>query len=390
MRFVIPLLVAIFVASGGLYVGNQIFTKGDNGTSLLSTTTPISMPPAPAPMGEFVPSSGEIAGETIPPPPSNPGSTDGYVAICSGTNANNFDCYEQYYAGIIKTKGIKNAFDDLKIRYTRDGFVKAQCHPLTHVIGRFAAKEFATVGEAYTEGDGFCWSGYYHGVLETFIDDIGLANLPVQMDSVCANITGKERYSFDYYNCVHGLGHGVMAATQTELFQSLDLCDNLSGAWEEVSCASGAFMENIIVDGLNHKTKYLDPARPLYPCTDSPEKYKSTCYLMQTSYMLKINGGDFKKTFEWCRDAAGHESICWQSLGRDASGRSSSDAARTKVACFLGENFEERSNCVIGAVKDFISYFHSDVQAKSFCGSLDDEDLTSVCLAVGETYYRQF
>lgn len=378
MKFVIPLLVGVFVLSSGIYAGTELFSGANVAPS---SPEAISMPPSP-PAETFVPAS-ESHSERL----NNPSNAK---PVCTGSLSTDFDCYEGHYAELVKDEGIAAAFNDLKSRYSENGFVKAQCHPLTHVIGRFAAKEFAAVGEAYTQGEGFCWSGYYHGVLETVIDDIGLADLPKEMDNVCASIPGKERYSFDYYNCVHGLGHGVMAATQDELFQSLDLCDDLTGAWEEVSCASGAFMENVIVDGLNHKTKYLDPARPLYPCTDSPDKYKGTCYLMQTSYMLKINGGDFKKTFEWCRDAEGYENICRQSLGRDASGRSSSDVLRTKATCLLGENFEERSNCVIGAVKDFISYFHSDVQAKNFCEALGDEDLTSVCLAVGETYYRQF
>ncbi len=390
MKIIIPILVGILVISGSIYAA----------TSLLYPVTPmeedsvaIGVPPSPdlpAQAGGFVPAS-ETHTEVAATSTGNgvTGST-AVKPICGGSLSADFDCYEQHYVALIASNGISAAFDDLKTRYAENGYVKAQCHPLTHVIGRTAAKQFETVGEAYEYGDGYCWSGYYHGVLETFIDEIGLRNLPTEMDKVCANIEGEERYSFNYYNCVHGLGHGVMAATQTELFQSLALCDNLTGLWEESSCASGAYMENVIVDGLNHKTKYLDPARPLYPCNESPEKYKQTCYLMQTSYMLKINSGDFKKTFEWCRDADGYENICWQSLGRDASGRSASDVLRTKATCLLGENFEEQSNCAIGAVKDFISYFHSDKQAKVFCNSFDNSELTSVCLSVGETYYRQF
>ncbi len=251
---------------------------------------------------------------------------------CGGSDSANFDCYESYYAKLVKEKGIAAAFDDLKAKYKTTSYVIAQCHPLTHVIGRVAALGFNDPAEAFVKGDGFCWSGYYHGVMEGVIEKRGLKNALNNLNDICANIEGKERYSFDYYNCVHGLGHGLMANTEDELFNSLLYCNKLTGSWEQQSCWSGAFMENVIVDGLNHKTKYLIPSKPLYPCTVLKKKYKSTCYLMQTSYVLKITGGDFVKTFNWCKKAdAGFENTCYESLGRDASGRSSSNVAVTKA-----------------------------------------------------------
>lgn len=388
MRAMLQIFVGVLVISGGIYAGTTLVAPLSKNTEAVATSTPsISMPPQPAP--EFVPSSREISGAQPPEEiPVSSASSFTVTPLCEGADTNNFDCYERHYQDLVARDGIPAAFADLKARYGVNGFVRAQCHPLTHVIGRAAAETYGTVGEAYKDGDGYCWSGYYHGVLESFADRIGLAELPKEMDAVCASVTGKERYSFDYYNCVHGMGHGVMALTQTELFQSLSLCDNLTGHWEQISCASGAYMENVIVDGLNHKTKYLDPARPLYPCDESPEKYKATCYLMQTSYMLKINGGNFKTTFEWCRDAGEqYAATCWQSLGRDASGRSTSDVARTKATCLLGENYAEQSNCVIGAVKDFISYFHADAEAKELCEALPT-DLQSVCRSTAADYYR--
>ncbi|MBI2612638.1 hypothetical protein HYW59_02405 [Candidatus Kaiserbacteria bacterium] len=311
--------------------------------------------------------------------------------VCTGTDSQNFECYEKHYVSLVKEKGIAAAFGDLKARYLKNSYVVAQCHPITHVIGREAALKFKTPGEAYVQGDSFCWSGYYHGVLETFLGKIGRENLSVQINTVCDGIEGKERYSFDYYNCVHGLGHGVMAITEDELFDSLAYCDNLTGDWEQKSCASGAFMENVIVDNLNHFTKYLKPEEPLYPCTAAPGKYKDTCYLMQTSYILKVNNGDFRDTFAWCRKAEEpYRATCFQSLGRDASGRTSSNVAQTKHYCLLGMNFFEQSNCVVGAVKDFISYFHSDKQAEQFCASLDDSDLMTTCRSTATSYYAQF
>ncbi|MBI3231535.1 MAG: hypothetical protein HYZ51_00415 [Candidatus Doudnabacteria bacterium] len=319
----------------------------------------------------------------------NPASTV-LEAICQGSEASNFDCYQKYYQQLVRIQGVQAAFTDLRARYNQNSYVVAQCHPLTHVIGNSAIEKYPSASEAYLHGDSFCWSGYYHGALEGILAKVGRQNVASQINGICEKIPGKQNYSFDYYNCVHGLGHGLMAMTNTELFESLELCDNLIGSWEQASCYGGVFMENVIVDNKNHFTKYLKPEDPLYPCNASGERYKGACYLMQTSYMLKVTGGDFTKVFALCEKAdVNYRVTCFQSLGRDASGRSSSNVQTTKSICVLGQNFEARSNCVVGAVKDFISYFHSDVRAKELCASLDQE-LQSICLSTAESYYKSF
>lgn len=328
--------------------------------------------------------------EAAAPPPAG-GTDTAKTAVCEGGDASNWYCYQDYYNGLVEGKSIAAAFADLKVRYNENDYIRAQCHPLAHVIGNAAAKKFASPGEAYLEGDSFCWSGYHHGVLEGIIGRIGLQNLPAQMDAICDKIHDKERYGFDYYNCVHGLGHGVMAVNDDQLFKALELCDELTGGWEQTSCASGVYMENVIIDNKNHHTDYLKPDDPLYPCNASPGRYKDTCYLMQTSYMLKINGGDFVKTFQWCSEAEeAHRNTCYTSLGRDASGRSTSNINQTHDACLLGSVGDQQTYCVIGAVKDFVSYFHSDVQARQLCESFAATDLKQTCLSTMEQYYKLF
>src|SRR3989338_4129699 len=162
---------------------------------------------------------------------------------CTGPKDSDFDCYQEYYKSIVVEQGIAHAFSDLRERYEENGYVRSQCHPLTHVIGNEAAKKFADVGEAYAVADSFCWSGYHHGVLEGIIGRIGLAKLESQMNEICRSLAEKDRYSFDHYNCVHGLGHGVMAISDNDLFKSLEKCDVVTDSWERTSCWSGAFME---------------------------------------------------------------------------------------------------------------------------------------------------
>ena len=313
----------------------------------------------------------------------------GVLKPCPNSSTD-FYCYQDYYTKLVKQKGVAAAFVVLKKEYDLNPYVRSQCHPITHVIGRTADLIYGSVAKAYEHGDAFCWSGYYHGVMETASEKIGLEKIAGSLNDICTEIPGKANYSFDYYNCVHGLGHGVMDVTGDDLFKSLNLCDNLSGGWEKTSCYGGVFMENVIIDNQGQFTKYLKPSEPLYPCNAVDEAYKGSCYLMQTSYMLKVTHYDFNKVFGLCRQAdSGYVDTCFQSLGRDASGQSLSVAEPTKQKCDMGANYEEKSNCIIGAVKDFVSYYHSDVQAKAFCNILSS-DLKQICLDTTVSYYKIF
>lgn len=306
------------------------------------------------------------------------------------TTSLDFACYEDHYDKLVANSGVTAAFADLKTRYEKNPYIQSQCHPLTHVIGRAAVQLYPQVSDAFTKGNSLCWSGYYHGVMEGIIGKIGKEDIVAKLDSICTSIPGKVTYSFDYYNCVHGLGHGLMALTSNELFESLKICDNLSGSWEESSCYGGVFMENVIVDNKNHFTKYLKPSEPLYPCSAVGEIYKNPCYLMQTSYMLKVSNNDFKKVFDLCATVeSGFELLCYQSLGRDASGQSISHAEMTKRTCELGADYVQKSNCIIGAVKDFVSFYHSDVEARHLCEILD-QTLKQICLDTTTSYYKSF
>jgi len=252
--------------------------------------------------------------------------------------------------------------------------VQHLCHALTHIIGQAAARKYSDLPEAFQHGDNFCGSGYYHGVLQGRSFQMGRERLLSDLNSICDGIPGNERKSLDYYNCVHGLGHAVMAITGDDLFDALHDCDGLTGSMEGNACASGVFMENLIVDGAHggHYSKYLNPSEPLYPCTAVDKKYKPACFDLQTSYALGAVQGDFAKVFALCA-AVGvpFRLTCYQSLGRDAAATSLNQVPGTVARCALGTDQEQRTNCIMGAVLDFVYYYHSDAQAKQLCAAVD-------------------
>jgi len=283
-------------------------------------------------------------------------------------------CYQEYYGSLVDRQGVAEAFTALKEQYTHDADVQRLCHAITHIIGQAAARKYADLPEAFLHGDNFCGSGYYHGVLQGRSFQMGRAGLLSDLNSICAGIPGKERKSLEYYNCVHGLGHAIMAITGDDLFDALHDCDGLTGSMEGNACASGVFMENLIVDGAHggHYSKYLRPSEPLYPCTAVDRKYKPACFDLQTSYALGAVQGDFAKVFSLCA-AVGvpFRLTCYQSLGRDAAATSLNQVPGTVARCALGTDQEQRANCIMGAVLDFVYYYHSDAQAKQLCAAVD-------------------
>src|SRR6184192_1924922 len=290
-------------------------------------------------------------------------------------------CYEQRYRSIVAGQGVAAAFAALKTGYGADPEMQRLCHAITHAIGQAAMAQYGDVAAAFRYGDNACGSGYYHGVMQGFALTRGRTTLLSDLDAVCAGVPGKERKSLDYFNCVHGLGHAVMAVRDDELFDALHDCDGLTGAMEQNACVNGVFMENLIVDGAHggHYSKYLKPGEPLYPCTAVGERYKAECFDIQTSYALGVVQGDFAKVFALCADvAAPFRKNCYQSLGRDAATISLNQVPGTVARCALGTDREQQANCVVGAVLDFVYYYHSDVQAKQLCAALDAA-LQDVC-----------
>lgn len=314
---------------------------------------------------------------------------------CQKSNNITYACYKKELTKITKEQSPEKAMALVKEQYNKIEYVKSQCHQLTHVIGRAALAKYGGVSGTYTHGDQFCWSGYYHGAMEQVATQNGYDYIVKNANSICAPIAAKNRHSFYHYNCVHGLGHGFMFVKDGNLFSSLNACDAISDNWERSSCYGGVFMQNIMNEqtpdaDAKTKTVYLRASEPMYPCTAVDNRYKDQCYLMQTSYALQTVNYDFSKVFNLCSNIEQpYIATCYTSLGRDASGNSISNVEQTRKTCLLGPNHEAQIYCVRGAAMDFVSYFHSDQQAKQLCSSLPS-NLSSDCLQVVSSYYATF
>ena len=94
--------------------------------------------------------------QTAPAPATLPNTPQADTTDDCGSN---FDCYQAYYQNQVKAFGVVAAFDKLKEQYPQNAYVQSQCHPLTNVIGQSAILLYESVSQAFSNGDGFCWSG---------------------------------------------------------------------------------------------------------------------------------------------------------------------------------------------------------------------------------------
>lgn len=313
---------------------------------------------------------------------------------CRQKGDNSFTCYGKYYAQLTFDAGTDAAFADMQKAYEADPTVKSQCHQLAHIVGRTAYEKYGSLEESYRRGNNFCWSGFYHGAIEQAATDLGQAKIRQAAPTICQDFANKQKYSFDHFNCVHGLGHGLMAVNNYQLPDALENCDALEDNWEQSSCYGGVFMESVMVAARGDGSgQWFKPDQPLYPCTLVKTRYKEQCYLMQSSYVLQHNGYDFAKTFQECAKAdTGFDTTCYRSVGRDASGSTVSDVAGTINNCSKAQNQNALYNCMIGAERDFVSYYHGTAKAEELCqafGRLNGV-LTEPCKADVAEYYKAF
>jgi hypothetical protein len=277
-----------------------------------------------------------------------------------------FTCLEQGFGNLAYNEGPEQALARFEREIARSGPVESDCHRIAHSIGAASLARFeGEVGQAFAAGSAACWSGYYHGVIERAFVDVDEDELAAAAQRMCSDSRLRNGPTFTLYQCVHGLGHGLMIYTRYDLPRSLQTCDRLQGDWDQTACTGGVFMENIS-SSYGIQSKWLRDDDLLYPCKTVAERHKLYCYLMVTSRILPAVGYDFAKTSKLCRTSeSAWIETCFQSLGRDASGQTRQDPAGILRHCrTAGDMMVE---CVYGAVRDMASNYAGGREASELC-----------------------
>ena len=276
-----------------------------------------------------------------------------------------FKCLEQAFANIAYNDGPDAALDKFDEDIKTPGPIESNCHRIVHAIGAGALAHFdGNVGQAFVAGRASCTSGYYHGILERAFLDSDLKDLGAAAREFCADPKIRET-EFIAYQCVHGLGHGLMIYTGYDLPFSLKTCDKLGV--DALSCTGGVFMENY-QSSYGVSSRWLKEKDLIYPCNAVAEKHKFYCYDMVTARILPKTNWNWKKTAKWCRKSEPKWiPICFQSMGRDASGFTRLDPVRILEICKNAK--EMATQCVHSAAKDMTYTDVSARRAKVLCNT---------------------
>lgn len=276
-----------------------------------------------------------------------------------------YPCYKKEFVSLIKNSGIKPVLVALASLNNSNQVVRQYCHSLAHDLGRTAYDlTDGDFGQIFTKGDTTCWSGFFHGALEKAFKNS--TNLAKTARSIC---TTKHKVvgSFLTYQCLHGLGHGLSARFDNEIFSALHVCEALETSYEQNSCFGGVFMENYVADGINHQTRYTDVTDTLAPCNKVADKYKFNCYQLVSIQILKVNGYDFASAFKTCQRAdSAYVEICYQSVGRDIAGYTAENYDQALADCSLGNETAERI-CVMAVATDSVYSRSSPNNAQIIC-----------------------
>jgi hypothetical protein len=287
-----------------------------------------------------------------------------------------FACLEQAFGNLAYRDGPKPTIQLFDRLMSTDDAVEGNCHRIVHMIGSAALARYeGNVAKAFAAGSASCWSGYYHGILSHAFTDVELNELGPASRGLCDD---EEIRRTDYlaYQCVHGLGHGLMIYTGYNLPLALETCDELATDWDQSSCSGGVFMENV-TPSLGATTQWVKDDDPVYPCNFVAKRHKYYCYLMVTSRILALNGYDWEDTAATCRGVEKNwVSICFQSYGRDASGSTRQDPAEIVRLC--GHAARWASDCIYGAARDVTSNDANATRSREVCEAAD-RSLKDVC-----------
>jgi hypothetical protein len=288
-------------------------------------------------------------------------------------------CLEQAFGNLAYYVGPKAAlarFDDL----FGDG-ADPSCHRIAHAIGAASLARFqGNVARTFAAGSPSCWSGYYHGVLERSLVQAKTRS-PAELGRIARKLCadgGVRAVPWLAYQCLHGLGHGLMISTGLDLPRSLAACRRLETDWDRTSCKGGAFMENIATS-YGVESRWVRDDDPVYPCNVVAESDKRPCYQLATSRILRVVGVDWERTAEICASVEqGWVEECFQSLGRDISGQTHRDAEEIAETCEVARPYGGEDECIAYAAMDITANFTSGRPTMALCDALS-ASLRAVC-----------
>lgn len=207
---------------------------------------------APSRYGMYGPSLGDLGPRSqLAPAEWTAASPAGEISAwlrqgCRRASGGKQACVERGLTGLIDQAGIAKSMEVLDTLVATDAEVRLNAHALAHGLGIAAYRSPETVAATFAGCTPSQMSGCYHGVIQGYFLAMSAAGQPIgtaQVDALCAP---HEASTFLFFQCAHGLGHGLMALHEHDVPMSLEGCDLATNSFIRESCYGGVFMENVV------------------------------------------------------------------------------------------------------------------------------------------------
>jgi hypothetical protein len=289
------------------------------------------------------------------------------------------DCYEVMMKTYLESHEVKAVLVDLESLRTQSKAVENSCHDIAHSLGRLTFEKYGNVGDAFEMCDFTCHSGCYHGVMERQFNEgeaagthVTPAKLAAKIPTICAPDKFSNPRQSVIFQCLHGVGHAVLYSMEYDLEAALGICDKFATSYEQSSCYGGVIMENLTA--FDKDKRDLKQGDALYPCTKLEDKYKHSCYTMQTSWMFEMGMSTEQIAKECQKVAQPYLDQCFVSLGRDLSGYFRTGNASIVVTACENHSGEYKLQCLRGVIYALVDNSWDAKFAYPFCDKLQQEN----------------
>ena len=283
---------------------------------------------------------------------------------CSPTPRDLTSLYESRKAELIRTvkeEGIPQGILLLHRTVEHDQELSGLCHGLAHEVGRAAYEKEGL--SALQNDDDICGSGYTHGIIETHF--VRVADIETALHSTCAENAGK---------CFHGLGHGLMFASNNNLPASVERCKTLAKNSARIQCGEGVFMEHFNADGMVHASVLLDPGDPFLACRSVDEPYRGVCAFYAPRYYVRLHPRQYQAAIDWCASLPlASAKACVKGVGSAAMKENILDPSVVLTVCD-GALGDFHPYCIEGLVSYYIVHFASVTKGRELCSKLPEAD----------------
>ncbi len=289
-------------------------------------------------------------------------------------NCSDQACFEQAYGNVAYHQGAKAAIALVERQFAAGA--DPNCHRIVHAVGAASlARNEGNVARTFAEGSSTCWSGYYHGVLERAFVNVRSYDpdaLGAKSRGLCSDQQVRAS-SWLSYQCLHGLGHGLMITTGYRLPLSLKVCKRLATAWDRTSCKGGVFMENILTS-YGGQSPWVRDDDPLYPCNWVAREDKYTCYQQATTRILRVVGLDWQKVAQTCAEVEDDwATTCFGSFGQNASVVAVRRPAKILKTCAVTRPYGGEAECIRYAAMDIAGTYSGGKEAAVLCETSSPE-----------------